>query len=79
MTFDGLTLFGLLAVSLMLIFYTLEDNSLWCILGFAVACAMGSIYGFLQGAWPFGLVEGVWTFIALRRWQKRRLSGRSAA
>ena len=67
MSFDALTLFGLLAVSLMLLFYTFEDSSPWCILGFSVACAMGSVYGFLQGAWPFGLVEGIWTFIALRR------------
>ena len=56
MTFDALTLYGLVSVSLMLLFYAFEDNSQWCILGFAVACAMGSIYGFLQGAWPFGLV-----------------------
>ncbi|MFT3733312.1 MAG: hypothetical protein QM780_18170 [Hyphomicrobium sp.] len=79
MTFDALTLFGLVAVSLMLLFYTFEESSPWCILGFAVACAMGSLYGFLQGAWPFGLVEGVWTFIALRRWQSRRLTGNPTA
>ncbi len=76
MTFDALTLYGLVSVSLMLLFYAFEDNSPWCIPGFAVACAMGSVYGFLQGAWPFGLVEGVWTFIALQRWQKRRLLGK---
>jgi hypothetical protein len=79
MTFDSLTLFGLVAVSLMLFFYAFEDEGPWYILGFAVACAMGSVYGFLQGAWPFGLVEGVWTFIALKRWQKRRLAGKPAA
>ncbi|MBN9291252.1 MAG: hypothetical protein J0H36_09090 [Hyphomicrobium denitrificans] len=79
MTFDALTLFGLFAVSLMLLFYTFEESSSWCIFGFAIACAMGSVYGFLQGAWPFGLVEGVWTFIALKRWQKRRLVGAPAA
>jgi hypothetical protein len=79
MTFDPLTLYGLVAVSLMLVFYAFEETSPWCILGFAVACAMGSIYGFLQGAWPFGMVEGVWTFIALRRWQKRRLSALTAS
>lgn len=79
MTFDALTLFGLVAVSLMLLFYTFEESSSWCIFGFAIACAMGSVYGFLQGAWPFGLVEGVWTFIALKRWQKRRLVGAPAA
>ena len=57
---DGLTLFGLFAVTAMLVCYALEDRSHWFILAFAVACALGSIYGFLQGAWPFGLVEAVW-------------------
>ena len=56
---DRLTLFGLFAVSLMLVTYALEDRSRWFVLAFAVACALGSIYGFLQGAWPFGLVEAV--------------------
>ena len=50
---DTLTLFGLFAVTAMLIFYALEDRSTWFILAFAGACAMGSVYGFLQGAWPF--------------------------
>ena len=68
MTFDALSLFGLLAVSLMLLFYTFEDTSPWCVLGFAFACALGSVYGFLQGAWPFGLVEIAWALVALRRW-----------
>jgi hypothetical protein len=76
MAMDALTLFGLIAVSLMLLFYTFEDESPWCVLGFAVSCALGSAYGFLQGAWPFGLVEAVWAYIALRRWQKRRLTGK---
>jgi hypothetical protein len=50
---DQLALFGLLAVTAMLIFYALEDRSPWFILAFAGACALASIYGFLQGAWPF--------------------------
>jgi len=65
---DGLTLFGLFAVSAMLVCYAMERKSLWWILGFAISCWIGSIYGFLQGAWPFGLIEGIWGFIALRRW-----------
>lgn len=69
---DGLTLYGLVAVSMMLLCYTLEDRSHWFVLAFAIACALGSSYGFLQGAWPFGLVEAVWTGIALRRWNSRR-------
>lgn len=70
---DRLTLFGLFAVTAMLVCYTLEDRSRWFVLGFAFSCALGSIYGFLQGAWPFGLVEAVWAAVALRRWcQKAR-------
>jgi hypothetical protein len=63
-----LSAFGLFAVTAMLVCYALEKRSPWFIFAFAIACAMGSVYGFLQGAWPFGLVEGVWTVVALRRW-----------
>jgi hypothetical protein len=69
---DRLTSFGLFAVSAMLVCYALEDRSRWFILAFAVACALGSVYGFLQGAWPFGLIEAVWAGVALRRWSLRR-------
>jgi hypothetical protein len=64
---DGLTLFGLLAVTAMLMFYALEDRSIWFVLAFAGACALASVYGFLQGAWPFGVVGAVWTAVALNR------------
>ncbi len=76
---NALTLFGLVAVSAMLVFYWQEDRSPACVLGFAVACAMGSVYGFLQGAWPFGLVESVWSVVALRRWWTRRKASRESA
>jgi hypothetical protein len=65
---DPLTLFGLFAVAAMLIFYSLESRSRWFILAFAGSCVLGSIYGFLQGAWPFGVVEAIWSGVALRRW-----------
>ena len=71
---DLLTLFGLFAVTAMLVCYALEDRSPRFILGFAGACALGSIYGFLQGAWPFGLVEAIWAAVALRRWSVRQRS-----
>jgi hypothetical protein len=67
-----LTLYGLVAVSLMLLFYALEDRSSIYVLGFAAACLMGSLYGFLQGAWPFGLVEAIWSIVAARRWWQLR-------
>jgi hypothetical protein len=65
---DRLTLFGLFAVTAMLVFYALENRSRWFILAFAASCGLGSVYLFLQGAWPFGLVEAVWSFVAVRRW-----------
>ena len=66
--FDALTIFGLVAVTAMLVFYAFEDRSRWFIFGFAGACLAGSAYGFMQGAWPFGVVEAIWSLVALRRW-----------
>jgi hypothetical protein len=68
---DGLSLFGLLAVTLMLVFYALEERSPHFVLAFAAACLLGSLYGFLQGAWPFGIVEAIWAGVALQRWRAR--------
>jgi hypothetical protein len=65
---DRLTLFGFIAVVAMLVCYAYESRSRWFVLGFAAACALGSAYGFLQGAWPFGFVEAIWSIVALRRW-----------
>jgi hypothetical protein len=59
---------GLFAVTAMLVFYALEKRNLWFIFAFALACVLASVYGFLQGAWPFGAVEAVWSVVALRRW-----------
>lgn len=67
-----LSLFGLLAVAAMLVFYALEKRSSWFILAFAGSCVLGSVYGFLQGAWPFGFVEAVWSVVAARRWWLNR-------
>jgi hypothetical protein len=63
-----LSIFGLFAVTAMLVCYALEARSRWFILAFAGSCMLGSLYGFLQGAWPFGLVEAVWSVVAIRRW-----------
>ncbi|MFY9912811.1 MAG: hypothetical protein WCF22_11550 [Candidatus Sulfotelmatobacter sp.] len=63
-----LNFFGLFAVTAMLICYALEARSRWFILAFAGACALGSVYGFLQGAWPFGIVEAIWCLVAVRKW-----------
>ena len=69
---DVLTLFGLVAVTAILIFYPLKDHSPWFILAFAAACALASVYGFLS--WPFGIIEAIWTGVAARRWRTRMLT-----
>ncbi len=66
-----LAAFGLFAVSAMMIFYALEKRSRWFILAFAGSCVLASIYGFMQGAWPFGVVEAVWSLVAVRKWWHR--------
>ena len=69
---DSLTLFGLFAVTGMLVCYAFEKRNSWFILAFGGGCILASVYGFLQGAWPFGLVEAVWSIVAVRRWWQAR-------
>ena len=61
----------------MMLCYALEPRGRVFILAFAGACVAASVYGFLAGAWPFGVVEAVWAVVALRRWQ--RSGAKSAA
>jgi hypothetical protein len=72
---DTLTAFGLFSVTAMLVFYALEDKSPWFVLAFAGACVLASAYGFLQGAWPFGIIEVVWAGVAIQRWRNRSRAG----
>lgn len=67
-----LTLFGAVAVTVMMVSYALERRSVGWILVFACACAASSAYGWLAGTWPFGVVESVWALVALRRWWTQR-------
>ncbi len=73
---DRLTLFGAVAVTAMLVCYALEHRAPAFVLAFAGACLAASLYGFLQGAWPFGAVELVWSGVALQRWRGRRVEQR---
>jgi hypothetical protein len=70
---DRLTLFGLVAVTAMLVCYAMENRSHRFILAFAGACVLGSVYGFLQGARPFGFLEVAGSLVAARRWLRRSL------
>jgi hypothetical protein len=70
---DAVTLFGLAAVSLMVLFYALEKRGRVFVLAFCVSCLLASAYGFLSGAWPFGLVELVWAGVAFLRWRAAQI------
>ena len=68
-----LLVFGAIAVGAMLVMYALEERSHWFVLGFAVASATAATYGFLIEAWPFAVIEAIWSVVALRRWWARRV------
>jgi hypothetical protein len=63
-----LTAFGAVAVTFMMVMYALEHRDRRFILAFAAGCVASSVYGFLAGTWPFGVVEILWAMIALRRY-----------
>jgi hypothetical protein len=65
---DAITVFGVAALTFMMLMYALESRGRGFVLAFAAGCALSSTYGFLSGAWPFGVVEAAWTLIAVRRW-----------
>jgi hypothetical protein len=62
------TIYGVCALTFMMLMYALERRGRAFVLAFALGCALSSSYGFLSGAWPFGVVEAIWTFIALGRY-----------
>jgi hypothetical protein len=74
---DALTIFGFISVVAALVFYSKEESGPAYTLAFGIACFASSIYGFLQGAWPFGVIEAVWGIVATRKWVQR-VAARSA-
>jgi uncharacterized protein (DUF697 family) len=72
---DNLSLFGLVVITAGALFYFLEASSNWFILAFAAANVLASIYAFLQGAWPYGMIEIIWTLVALHRWWSKEITG----
>lgn len=66
-----ITAFGVLALTFMMAMYALEDRAPGFVVAFALGCVLSSVYGFLAGAWPFGVVELIWAIVALRRWRAR--------
>ncbi|MGH3052352.1 MAG: hypothetical protein ACRDM8_05255 [Gaiellaceae bacterium] len=69
-----LTLFGVSALTFMMLMYALERRHSGFVLAFACGCALASAYGFISGAWPFGVVEAIWALVALRRFARHSSS-----
>jgi len=67
-----LTAYGVTALSFMMVMYALEGRRQVFVLAFALGCVLSSVYGFLSGAWPFGVIEAIWAVIALGRYQRGR-------
>jgi hypothetical protein len=62
------TIYGVCGLTFIMLMYPLERRGRAFVLAFALGCALSSSYGFLSGAWPFGVVEAIWTVVALRRY-----------
>jgi hypothetical protein len=75
----GLTIYGVTALTFMMAMYALERRHRRFVLAFAVGCVLASSYGFLSGAWPFGVVEAIWSLVALRRYLVAMRESRQAA
>lgn len=67
-----ITLYGVAALTFMMTMYALERRGRGFVLGFAAGCVLSSAYGFLSGAWPFGIVEAIWSVVAYRRFRALR-------
>ena len=65
----ALLVFGSLAVAAMLPMYAMEARSPRYVLGFALASAAAAAYGFAREAWPFAVIDTVWSLVAFQRWR----------
>lgn len=68
-TMSAVTIYGVCAVTFMMAMYALEPRGRRFVVAFALGCLLSSAYGFLSGAWPFGVVECIWSGVAIRRYR----------
>ncbi len=66
--FSALNIYGSVVVTLMMVFYGLESRSSVFTVLFGIMCMATSVYGFLAGTWPFGVIEAVWAAVAIRKY-----------
>lgn len=70
MHLDAVTVYGICAVTFMMVMYMLERRHRLFVLAFALGCVLSSVYGFLSGTWPFGVVEAIWSLVAVARYRR---------
>ncbi len=63
---NAITLFGVCALSFMMVMYALERRLPGFVAAFALGWLISSAYSFLSGVWPFGVVEAIWALVAHR-------------
>jgi hypothetical protein len=73
-----LTIYGVTVLSIMMLMYAMEGRGTWFVAAFALGCALSSSYGFLSGAWPFGVIEAIWCVIAVHRFYRKYHATRTA-
>jgi hypothetical protein len=66
----AITVYGVVVLVFMMLMYALERRGRIFVLAFGVGCLLSSSYGFLSGAWPFGVVEAIWAVIAVIRFAR---------
>lgn len=71
----AITIYGVVALTFMMVMYSLERRGPLFVLAFSLGCLLSSVYGFLSGAWPFGVIEAIWSVIALRRFARTQEVG----
>jgi hypothetical protein len=64
-----ITVYGVFALSFMMVMYALERRGPNFVLAFALGCLLSSVFGYLSGAWPFGVVEAIWCVVAVQRFR----------
>ena len=67
-----LTVFGVIAVSIMFLSYWTEERSKWLVLVFAIGSGMTSLYSGLEKIYPITVIEGLWALVALQRLSDRK-------
>jgi hypothetical protein len=72
---EKLMVFGFLVSVVALLFYGYQAQGPACVLGLGICLAAMAVYGFLQGAWPAGILLIVLAAETIWRWRREKRFG----